>query len=298
MATHPRYLDPRVLQKLNASPLAARQTVEGLRVGSHRSLLRGFSTEFSYHRPYAPGDAIRHLDWRVYGRSERYYTKLYEAETNFDAHLLLDASSSMRYGSQGVSKLDYAKSLAVTLAYLIREQHDSSGLAVFDSAVRVYLPPAGTRSMVNIIDTALQAVQPQPKTDLGALLEDIAHRLRRRGVVLLISDLLDDTDRFARGLDQLRHRKQDVIVFHVLDHNEIEFQFDGTVRFVGLENEPEIMTQPKRIRDAYRAEAQQFIAGCRTACLRRGVQYAFVDTSRPLDAFLNEFLTLRATSHV
>jgi len=234
-----RYLDPATVQKIGSLSLVAHRAIEGLRTGAHRSVLRGFSTEFAHHRPYTTGDGIRHVDWRVYGRSERYYTKLYEAENNFEAHLLLDASSSMRYGLGSLTKLEYAKYLAASLAYLIIEQRDSVGLAVYDSVLRGYVPPSSSRAVIERIDELLRATKPEPRTDLGALLDEFAQRIKRRGFVLVFSDLFDEPDKIAKGLDHLRFRGQNVILFHTLDPDELKFPFDGTCRFVGLEGEAE-----------------------------------------------------------
>jgi uncharacterized protein (DUF58 family) len=286
-----RYLDPAVLQRLGSLDLVAREVVEGVRVGMHKSPLRGFSTDFAHHRPYVPGDSVRHLDWRVYGRTERYYVKLYEAETNFDAHLLLDASSSMRFGSGPISKLEYAKFMAASLAYMIVDQRDSVGLAVFDSELRRYLPPRSAMGVISNIDEALAEAVPEPRTNIAALLHEFATRIPRRGFVILISDLFDHVDDFIKGLDHLRFKGHNVVVFHVLDPWELTFPFGGgTWRFEGLENEGEIVTQPKRIRAAYMDELRKYLTQIRTACERSTVDYVLVDTSRPVDVVLSAYL--------
>ena len=233
------YLDPELLQKLGDLELIAREVVEGLRAGSHRSPLKGFSTEFSHHRQYAPGDAIRDLDWRVYGRTERYYTKLYEAETNFDCHLLMDASSSMTYGSGKVSKLEYSKYLAAALSYLILNQRDSVGLSVFDSEMRAHLPPRSAMSIILQIEKILKEITPTPKTSIAKQLNDIALQIKRRSFVILISDLFSDVGDIMRGLQRLRYGGHNVIVFHTLDPHELKFPFKGTWQFDGLEGEEE-----------------------------------------------------------
>ena len=188
------YLDPEMLQRLGDLELIAREVVEGLRVGSHRSNLKGFSTEFAHHRQYSPGDALRTIDWRVFGRTDRYYTKLYEAETNFDCHLLVDASASMNYGSGKVSKLEYAKYLSASLAYLVLKQRDSVGLSVFDSEVRAYLPPRSAMGIILEIDRLLKGVKTTPKTSLAKQLHDVALMMKRRSVVVVISDFLSDVE--------------------------------------------------------------------------------------------------------
>jgi len=290
------YLDPEILQKLGDLELIAREVVEGLRVGHHRSPLHGFSTEFAHHRQYAPGDPIRDLDWRVYGRTDRYYTKLYEAETNFDCHILIDASASMNYASGKVSKLEYAKFLAASLAYLVLKQRDSVGLSVFDSEVRAYLPPRSAMGIILEIDKLLRDIVPTPRSSVAEQLHDIALLMKRRSFVILISDLLADVDDILAGLDRLRFDGHNVVVFHTLDPYEIEFPFKGTWRFEGLEAEPELITQPERIREDYLASFNSYLDALRTGCVGSHVDYTTVDTSHPLDAVLSEFFFRREST--
>ena len=288
-----KYLDPEVLQHLGDLELIAREVVEGLRVGSHRSQLRGFSTEFAHHRQYVPGDSLRTIDWRLYGRSDRYYTKLYEAETNFDCHILIDSSSSMTYGSGKVSKLEYAKFLAASLAYLVLKQRDSVGLSVFDSEVRAYLPPRSTMGILLRMDQLLRDAKPTPKTAIAKQLHDIALMMKRRSFVIVISDFLSDVDDVLAGLDHLRFDGHNVMVLHTLDPHELEFPFKGTWQFDGLEGEEPLITQPERIQDDYLANLNEYLTAFRDGCVASQVDYALVDTSRPLDVVLNEFFHLR-----
>ncbi len=291
--TNTHYLDPEILQSLGDLELIAREVVEGLRVGSHRSPLRGFSTEFAHHRQYAPGDAIRDIDWRVFGRTERYYTKLYEAETNYDCHLLVDASASMNYASGKVSKLEYAKFLAASLAYIVLKQRDSVGLSVFDSEVRAYLPPRSTMGILVQMDRLLRATQSLPRTTIDRQLHDIALMMRRRSFVVVISDFIADIDGILGGLDHLRFNGHNVLVLQTLDPYEIEFPFTGTWRFEGLEQEDPLTTQPERIRADYLARFASHQEALRAGCIANRVDYAVADTSRPLDAFLSEFFHAR-----
>lgn len=292
------YLDPELLQKLGDLELIAREVVEGLRAGSHRSPLKGFSTEFAHHRQYAPGDAIRDLDWRVYGRTERYYTKLYEAETNFDCHLLMDASSSMTYGSGKVSKLEYSKYLAAALSYLILNQRDSVGLSVFDSEMRAHLPPRSAMSIILQIEKILKEITPTPKTSIAKQLNDIALQIKRRSFVILISDLFSDVGDIMRGLQRLRYGGHNVIVFHTLDPHELKFPFKGTWQFDGLEGEEELITQPERIREDYLTNLNAYLEQLQSGCIGSGVDYTLVETSRPLDSLLSEFLETRSLNMV
>ncbi len=290
------YLDPEVLQGLGDLELVAREVVEGLRVGSHRSPLRGFSTEFAHHRQYSPGDPIRDIDWRVFGRTDRYYTKLYEAETNFDCTILIDASASMTYGSGKVNKLEYAKFLAASLAYVVLKQRDSVGLSVFDSEVRAYMPPRSSMGIILEIDRLLREIKPTPRTSIARQLHDIALMMKRRSFVILISDLFSDVDDILAGLDHLRHDGHNVVVLHTLDPHEIEFPFSGTMLFEGLEGEEPLTTQPERIRADYLASFNEYLETLKAGCVASQVDYSTVDTSRPLDAVLSEFFHLREST--
>ncbi len=288
-----KYLDPATLQKLESLDLVAREVVEGIRVGMHKSPLRGFSTEFTQHRQYVPGDTLRHVDWRVYGRTERFYVKLFEAETNFNATLLLDASSSMHYHSGSVTKLEYAKFMAASLAYLIIRQRDSVGLGVFDADLRTFIEPKSSQSIVATIADELAKVEPLPRTNVAEMLHEFARRLPRRGFVLLFSDLFDNVDAFLKGIDHLRFRGHNVTVFHTMDPYELEFPFTGTWKFKDLELTGELVTQPKRVQAAYLEEVRKFTRQIREACERNHVDYVLVNTSRPVDAVLSGYLISR-----
>jgi len=291
-----RYLDPETLQRIGNLELVAREVVEGLQVGMHRSPLKGFSTEFSHHRQYVPGDELRHLDWRVYARTERYYLKQFEAETNFTANLLLDASSSMHFASHAVSKLEYAKFMAASLAYLCVRQRDSAGLAVFDNQLRAYIEPKTTMGVVRTIAEELEKVEGLPRTNVAAILHEFANRIPRRGFVMLFSDLFDHVGEFVQGIEHLRFKGHNVAVFHVLDPHELQFPYDGSCKFIGLEEDGEIVTQPKRVRAAYLEELRKFLLEVRSACERAHVDYTLVDTSRPVDAVLSGYLIGRIRS--
>ena len=288
-----KYLDPEILQRLGDLELIAREVVEGLRVGSHRSPLRGFSTEFAHHRQYVPGDSLRSIDWRVYGRSDRYYTKLYEAETNFDCHLLIDSSSSMTYGSGKVNKLEYAKFLGASLAYLVLKQRDSVGISVFDSEIRAYLPPRSTMGILLQMDQLLKDTKPTPKTAIAQQLHDVALRLKRRSFVIVLSDFLSEVEDVLAGLEHLKFAGHNVMVLHTLDPHELEFPFEGTWQFDGLEGEEPLITQPERIKEDYLSNLKEYLSAFSEGCLASQIEYALVDTSRPLDIFLNEFFNQR-----
>lgn len=287
------YLDPEVLQKLGDLELVAREVVEGLRVGSHRSQLRGFSTEFAHHRQYAPGDTIRSIDWRVFGRTDRYYTKLYEAETNFDCYLLIDGSASMKYASAKVSKLEYAKFLAASLAYIVLKQRDSVGLSIFDSEIRSHLPPRSSMGVILQIDQLLQEIESTPRTNIAKQLHDIAMMIKRRSFVVVISDLLSDVEDILGGLEHLRYDGHNVVVLHTLDPFEMEFPFNGAWCFEGLEEEEPLTTQADRIREDYLKNFNEYLQAIREGCLASHIDYTTVNTSLPLDVVLNEFFFKR-----
>jgi uncharacterized protein (DUF58 family) len=287
------YLRPHILSKAEALGLKARMIVEGMRVGDHKSPFRGFSVEFVQHREYTPGDDIRHIDWKSYGRSERYTIKQYEQETNFIAHLLLDGSSSMEYGEGDENKLEYAKVLAATLSYMIVRQGDMISLNVFDSKFRAQLPASGQLGHVNTIVHTLEATKPSEKTSMGPLLEQSAELFRRRGMVFLISDCFDEIEPLLKGLRHLRFQGHDVTLFHVLHRDELEFPFTGNIRFDGLEIPEELKTRPHLVRPNYMRVVEEYLAELRKGCEAYRVEYVLMDTSRPLEAPLTEYLVRR-----
>jgi uncharacterized protein (DUF58 family) len=234
------------------------------------------------------------VDWRVYGRTERYYVKLYDAETNFDTYLLLDASASMRYGSTRRTKLEYAKFLAASIAWLVVQQRDSVGLGVFDSRLRSFVPPASTAGVINTIEQKLIEAEPEPRTDVAAILHQFAQRIGRRSFIMLFSDLFGSAEGLTKGLDHVAFGGHNMTVFHTLDPHELELPFTGTCRFVGLENEPEITTQPKRIRAAYMKEVEAFTAQIRRACERNHADYVLANTSQPIQTVLGQYLLRRS----
>jgi len=289
-----KYLDPNVLTKLGSLDLVARQVVEGVRIGMHRSPLRGISTEFTAYRQYVQGDEIKHIDWKAYARANRYYVKLFEAETNFVANLLIDSSKSMTFASGNISKLEYAKYMAAALAYLVVDQHDSVGLGVFDDQLRDYVAPKSSTSILVDISRQLEKVDPQPKTNIGAILDEFANRMSRRGFVILFSDLLDASEAFIEGINHLRFRGHNVIVFHVLDPYEITFPLQGMWKFEGLEGEGELITQPARVRHNYLQELQAFIDKFKAACGKAGADYVLVNTADPIEQVLIGYLLQRS----
>src|SRR6516164_4840233 len=253
-----RILPADVIARAQALGLKARGVVEGLRIGDHKSPYRGFSVEFVQHREYVPGDDIRHIDWKSYGRSERYTIKQYEQETNFTGHVLVDASRSMLYGDGDENKLEYAKLLAATLSYLIIHQRDSASLAVFDSDWRVRLPASSQPGHVITILNTLQTTHAEEKTAMGPMLHQLAQQVRRRGVVFLISDCFDEVESLLDGLQHLRFEGHDVTVFHVMHPDELDFPFSGMVKFDGMEDRIKLLTRPQLIRPAYQRALRKY----------------------------------------
>ncbi len=289
----PSYLDPQVLSRAEALGMKARQVVEGLRVGDHKSPYKGFSVEFVQHREYVPGDDIRHIDWKSYGRSERYTIKQYEQETNYLCHLLLDGSNSMRYGSGAKNKLEYAKLLAASLAYMIIRQRDAISLRVFNTGWVAELPASSSMAHINAITHTLEDTQPRDRTAIGPLLDELADRIARRGIVCLISDCLEDLEPILAALRHLRFRGHEVVLFHILHPDEVKFPLDGNVRFIGLEGFEELMTRPHLLRPAYLRIVKKYLADIQKGCDMGGVDYVPMFTDRPLEVGLSEYLVRR-----
>lgn len=289
------HLDPATLARLSGLELQARSIVEGFVAGMHRSPYHGFSVEFAQHREYVPGDDLRHIDWKVFGRTGRYYLKQYEEETNLVTWLLLDVSESMRYGSGPVRKYDYACMTAAALAYLILHQQDGVGLATFDDRLRAYLPPASHASHLKEIVNILNKGPGADKTRLAPLFHELAERLTRRGLVVVLSDCFDDVADLLRGLQHLRYRRHEVVLFHILDAAELDFPFEQATLFRGLEHEPELLTDPRSLRDGYLAEVQVFLQELERGCRGCNVDYVRLRTDTNLGVALSSYLASRAT---
>ncbi len=286
-------LDPAAIAKGEALGIIAREIVEGYRVGEHRSPFHGFAIEFAQHREYTTGDDLRHLDWKVLGRTDRYYIKQYEQDTNFVAHLLLDGSDSMSYGSAAQTKLDYAKTLAACLALLVLRQSDAVGLNIFDTEIRDRFTRTDNPGKIHEIMHRLASFPAGAGTGLGRALRDLAGTLRGRGIVMVISDLFDDEEALQQGLERLRFQGSEAVVFHVLDPYEIDFPFTGTVRFVGLESGPVTETTPATFRKSYLESFGAFCERVRAICARCSSHYVLCNTGVPLSETLGEYLAFR-----
>jgi uncharacterized protein (DUF58 family) len=307
-ATNTNLLDPTAIQRAESLGLHARYVVEGYMAGEHKSPFRGFSIEFTQHREYVPGDDIRHLDWKVLGRTDRYYLKQYEQETNYVAHILLDGSESMRYGSAlkgmnggarkdipaaPVSKFDYGRMMAACLAYLILNQRDATAVALFDTSIKQYLPRTGNLASLHNIMASLAAFTPTQATGIAGVLHHIAGQIRRKGIVILISDLFDDEAAILDGIQHLRFGGNEVIVFHTMDPYELDFPFQGNVEFEGLEAIPQITTRPREVRKSYQREVENFRTRLREGCERNNTHYVLVNTGHALHEVLSGYLAFR-----
>jgi uncharacterized protein (DUF58 family) len=286
--------DAAVLARLRSLELTARQIVEGHLSGQHRSPYHGFAVEFAQHREYVPGDDIRHVDWKVYGRSERFYLKQYEQDTNLVCWLAVDRSESMRYASAGMSKYELACQAAAALGWLVVQQSDSVGLAAFDAQVRHFLRPAGTPTHYKEVLRALAQGTGPERTSLGPVLHELSGRLRRRGLVLLFSDLFDDVPAVLAGLRHLRYERHDVVVFHTLDAAELDFPFEDATLFRGMEAEPDLLTDPRGVRQGYQAELRSYLSELERGCRALNAEYVRLRTDEPLGPALAGWLARRS----
>jgi uncharacterized protein (DUF58 family) len=290
-----RYLDPAVIARLGTMELRARTIVEGFLSGLHRSPYKGFSVEFAEYRQYLPGDDLSTIDWKVYARSDRFYVKKYEEETNVDCHLLLDASASMGYASKGaVTKLAYGSFLAGALAYLMNRQRDAVGFLAFDDRIIERLPASARPGHLRSVLLALDRLTLGRQSNVSRPLHQLADTLVKRSMVVVISDLLDDPESVVRGLKHLRFRGTDVIVFHVLDRDELTFPFDRATRFKDLESEAEVLAVPAAVRDEYMRAIQDLCNLYERELRVAGIDYMRLDTSQPLDFALAAYLSSRA----
>ncbi len=295
MEDYLKYLDPKTLSKIKGLDLKARLIIEGMVTGSHKSPYHGFSIEFAEHREYVPGDDIRHVDWKVFGKSDRYYIKQYEEETNLNCTIALDCSESMEYAHGEVSKLEYARYVAASLAFLILQQQDAVGLALFDNELQKVIPPSGHGSHLKLLLNEMSTCKGEKKTSIGSVLHNLAERVTKRGMIILISDLFDDPRAILSGLRHLRHRKHDIVVLHIVDEAEMTFPFEKMTKFVGLEDQPTLMANPRALRQTYLEEFKKFTHEVKKACLSNRVDYELIHTNQRLDVALSTYLASRAS---
>ncbi|NIR51816.1 DUF58 domain-containing protein [candidate division KSB1 bacterium] len=288
-----KYLKPEIVSKLSSMDLRARLVVEGFITGMHKSPYHGFSVEFAEHRQYMPGDEIKNVDWKVYGKTDRFYVKQFEEETNLKSYLLMDASASMGYTSNGITKLDYGIYLAGALTYMMIRQRDAVGLLTFDDKIRRYLPPRSVNTYLHQILMELDATRSSSRTNLSVALHQMAERVKRRGLIILFSDLFDDPKTVLSGLKHFRHKKHEVIVFHILDPLELSFEFEQDAVFRDVETGEQINTQPWHIRKDYQNQVAGFIDDYKKVCRENQIDYVTLNTSESYERALVEYLLKR-----
>ena len=292
-----RFLDPAVIARIGSMELKARTVVEGFLAGLHRSPFKGFSVEFAEYRQYVPGDDLSTIDWKVYARSDRYYVKKFDEETNVECHVLLDVSGSMGYGSASVTKLAYGSFLAASLAYLMHRQRDAVGFMAFDDDIVTHLAASARPGHLRSVLLALEQVSLGRRSNVAKPLHQLADALTKRGIVVLLSDLLDEPDRIIQGLKHLRFRGADVVVFHLLDDDELSFPFERLTRFCDLETTDEVMAAPLEVRNHYLREIGSLVSRYKRELRLVGIDYQLVKTSKPLDFALMRYLSTRSRRH-
>jgi uncharacterized protein (DUF58 family) len=287
-------LDPSIIPKINSLELRARLVVEGFMVGLHKSPYHGFSVEFTQHRPYMQGDGLKDIDWKVYGKTEKFYIKQYEEETNLRSYILLDVSKSMQFSSgQNVSKLEYASTLAAALSYLMMKQQDAFGLTLYSDRIVQYLPPKATKSYLRQILKSLVSVKASDTTNTSACLNSVAEKIKRRGLVIIISDLFDDIESVITALKHFSYQKNEIIVFQILDPIERNFAFGRDAIFKDMESEEELTTQPYQIQKAYKLAMEEFISRIKSECLDSKIDFNIIETSTPFDKALMSYIQKR-----
>lgn len=289
-----RLLDAAVVAKLGRMDVRARTVVEGFVAGLHKSPYKGFSVEFAEHRQYMPGDPLKTVDWKVYGKSDRFYVKEFEEETNLRAHLVVDGSASMAFASGEVSKFDYARYLAAALSWLMIRQQDSVGLLLFDSDIRRFIPARSASKHLRVLLEELENAKPASTTGLANTLHKLAERVTRRGLVVLISDLFDDQAAVLRALKHFRHKRNEVVVFHVLDAAERTFDFPREAIFEDMETKDRMLVRPWELKADYRKAVAAWIDSTRRGCREIGVDYVSMNTETPFDTALMAYLEKRS----
>jgi len=286
-STSQKYLDPEILNKINDLELKARQIVEGYITGLHKSPFHGFSVEFAEHREYVAGDDIRYIDWKVYAKSDRYYIKQYEEETNLIANILIDSSASMQYTSHNMTKYEYACYLATSLAYIILQQQDSVGMFIFDDTIQTTLPPSTNPGYLKDIAYSLATTTPLEKTNMNKVLQNICEQIRKKGIILIISDFFDDIDGILSALQQFCHKKHKIFLLHILDPDELYFPLKNTTLFENLEDiQSQLLINPRFLQKAYLKEVQDFIKKLKKGAISYSMTYNTITTDQPIDVTL------------
>ena len=292
-----RYLDSKTLDKIKRLDVRARLVVEGFITGQHRSPYNGFAIEFATHREYSPGDDLRHIDWKVWSKTDRLYIKEYEEETNLKCHLIVDCSKSMRYGEKSDwSKFDYAATAAASLGYFLQQQQDAVGMVLFSNQIDKNLKASSHPSHLKLLLHELEQTKPDKLTDVSDPFLALASQIRQRGMVAIFSDLFLDPEELGKSLAQFRLRRHEVIVFHVMHHDELDFPFQDNTLFKGMEVEAELHTEPRALRRSYLEAVEIYMARIKKVCAVAGIDHVLLDTSKPLDRVLTSYLNFRAKS--
>ena len=293
-----KYLDPKVLSSITRLDIRARQVVEGFINGMHKSPFHGFSVEFATHREYVPGDDIKHIDWKVQAKTDRFYIKQYEEETNLKATFLLDASESMMFKNEekgSLSKYEYAATCVASLAFMLQQQQDAPGLGIFDEDLIEYIPASGSPQQIKRMVHQMHVAQPKKKTSLEQVAHALADKISRRGMICLVSDLFVDIDGVIRALEHFRHFNHEVMVLHIMDKDELEFPYSNTTKFEGLEEMGDVTCEPRALREAYLKEVEDFCHEVKRKCVASKIDYKLISTGDYLDAALCSFLAARAS---
>lgn len=287
------YLKPEVVNQIQRLDLKAKFIVEGFLSGLHRSPFHGFSVEFSEHRKYETGDAPHLIDWSLYARTDRYYIKKYIAETNVSCYMVLDTSNSMNYPDNGITKLDYGISIAASLGYLLLRQNDPVGLISFSDQIENYISPRSRKTQLFSILKVLSEIKPSKRTDLANAISEIANMIKKRSLIVIISDFLTDPEKFEKAIAQLAFRKHSIIVFHILDHSELTFPFQAFSTFEDLETRETITSDPETLKKNYLKAINSYAEEIKTTCLKSNIEYTLLDTATPFDKALLTFLLTR-----
>ncbi|HQB84555.1 MAG TPA: DUF58 domain-containing protein [Candidatus Rifleibacterium sp.] len=289
-----RFLDPELLASLSSMEIRARTVVEGMIEGQHKSPFKGFNVEFSEYRQYVPGDPLKDIDWKVYARTDKFYIKEHEEETNLSGYLVMDTSGSMSYkGAGAMSKIDYASTLAASLAYLMLKQQDSVGLVTFADGLRKMIRPRTGMAHLKAVCSELEATRASETTNIGESLDMVGQSMKKRGIFILFSDLMDNAEVIIKKLRQLKTRRHEIVLYHVLDRDEINFPFDDTTIFRDLEDRSEITTDAFTLREEYLKRVRTLLNTFKSALRKSGIDYLIADTSTPLEANLRSFFTRR-----
>ena len=289
-----KYMDPQTINKIENLSLRARLVVEGFIIGMHRSPYHGFSVEFSEHRPYGYGDEIKYIDWKLWGKTDRFYIKQFEEETNLKCHIILDKSSSMDFSSTNISKFDYSRSLAAALTYLMIKQQDATGLTTFDEKIDVSITPKSKISHLNLLLKTMHNSKPGGETNISLLLHTLAESIQKRGLIILISDLLDNQEDIVKGLRHFRYKGHEVIIFHIIDPKEKDLNYNENINFIDLENDNNIITDSRLIREKYNKVFKNFCDYYDMQCSKNKIDYIPISTNDSLDKSLMQYLIKRS----